>query len=438
MGIGRLYVAAATLSRDGRVTPLPPPPMNMPRPVVLTVMAEPGSSTLFASGGGETLGVSWAKALAPIVADAKSWADVVGVHLHVDPSPDHAAALADAVRALRAGLPGLPVSVTLRGTEPPSAWKPLAGAVDEALLFAFGRRPELGDQLVSEISDETAKGMPVPFRLLLAPGGYGRGGDGKTWSGPRIPDGEIDALSQDRTLDFNFGQVLSDEVGTLYTFRIRPGARLSESRLAAAGGAARFQILTFTEAVRFLALASRWTAPKLVGRVFLVEGVPRDPHLLGYAAVRDLLTGRPLDLKLQLEPRAGGSGAGWTEFSVRVTNLSATPSDLSHINNWIQARVEGGVFSSVKLGDFDRFELLSSQAEGYRPVTFGRAVVARLFKNLFAPGEVKQTEGIRVSGARPKIFLSWHVTGPDGKIADGAEIEAPLGAPAPPARPARR
>ncbi len=438
MGIRKLYVAAATLGRDGKVTPLPPPPVKMPLPVVLTVMAEPGASAIFSPGGGATLGSAWAKALAPIVSGARGWAETVGIHLHVDPTPEQAPTLADAVRALRAELPDLPVSVTLRGTERASSWKPLAGAVEEALLFAFGRRPELGDQLVPEISDETARDMPLPFRLLLAPGGFGRGGDGTSWNGPPIPDGEVDALAQDRTLDFGFGQVLSDEAGTLYTFRLRPGARLSESKLAPFGSAARFQLLTFTEAVRLLALASRWTAPNLLGRAFLLEGVPRDGHLVGFSAVRDLLSGKPLDLKLQVEPRSGGAGARWSEFSIRVTNLSSTPSDLSHYNNWVQVRVEGGVFSSVKIGGFDRFELLSSGAEGYRPVTFEKAVVARFFENLFAPGEVKQTEGIRVTGARPTIYLSWHLTGPDGKIADGPETEADLGAPEPPARPARR
>jgi len=431
MGIRRLYAAAASLRKDGKIVPLPPPPTKLTLPVFLAVMGEPSAANILASGGGETLGTSWAQALGPIVADAKGWADVAGVLLHLDPAPENAATLADAARALRAGLGGLPVSVTVRGTEPPSSWKPLAGAVDEVLLFSFGRRPELGDRLVPEITDETAKEMPVPFRILLAPGGFGRGGDGKTFTGRWIPDGEIDVLSEDRSLDFSFGQVLSEEAGSLYTFRVRPGARLSESRLAADGGAARFQILPFSEAVRLLGLASRWGAPKLLGRVFLLEGVPRDPHLVGWAATRDLLEGKPLELSLHLESMAGASGAGWTEFSVRVTNLSPTPSDLSRFNNWIQARVEGGVFSSVKIGDLDRFELLSSEVEGYRPVPLGRAVVARLFENLFAPGETKETDAIRVSGARPKVFLSWHLTGPDGKIADGPETEASLGPAAP-------
>lgn len=436
MGIGRLYVAAATLRRDGKIVPLPPPPTKLPRPAVLAVMAEPSAAGVLASGGGEALGTAWAKALAPIVADAKAWADVVGVLLHLDPAPENAGSLAEAARALRSGLGGLPVSVTVRGTEPPSTWKPLAGAVDEVLLFSFGRRPELGDRLVTEISDETAREMPVPFRLLLAPGGFGRGGDGKSFTGRWIPDGEIRVLSQDPSLDFSFGQVLSEEAGSLYTFRLRPGARLADSRLAADGGAARFQILSFSDAVRLLGLASRWGAKNLLGRTFLVEGIPRDPHLTGYVAVRELLEGKPLELKVEVDSKAGASGAGWTEFSIRASNLSHTPTDLSRLNNWIQARVEGGVISSVKIGDFDRFELLSSQAQGYRPVTLGQAVVARLFENLFAPGEVKETDSIRVSGARPKVFLSWHLTGPDGKIADGPETEAQLGTPGP--RPGRR
>jgi hypothetical protein len=433
MAIGRLYVAAASLRRDGRIVPLPPPPTKLPRPAVLAVMGEPGTADFLGGGNGEALGKGWAAALAPVVADAKGWADVAGVLLHFDPAPENAGTLAEAARALRAGLGGLPVSVTVRGTEPASSWKPLSGAVDEVLLFAFGRRPEMGDRLIPEISDETAREMPVPFRLLLAPGGFGRGGDGTTFSGAWIPDGAMAQLSEDRSLDFSFGQILSEEAGSVYTFRARPGVRLAATRLAPYGATARFQILSFSEAVRLLGLASRWEAPKLVGRTFLVEGVPRDPHLTGYAAVRDLLEGKPLDLKLDVESKAGPSGAGWTEFSVRVTNLSPTPSDLSRLNNWIQARVEGGVFSSVRIGSFDRFELLSSQGQGYRPTPLGQAVVLRLFENLLAPGEAKETDAIRVSGARPKVFLSWHLTGPDGKIADGPETEASLGA-----RPGRR
>lgn len=436
MGIERLYVAAAALRKDGKLVPLPPPPSKLSRPVFLTVIGEPAGTTVLVPGAGDTFGAGWAKALIPILAEAKGWGEIAGIHLHLDLQPENASVLADAIRVLKSGLGGLPVSVTLRGTEPPASWKPLAGVADEALLFAFGRRPELGDRLVSEISDETAKEMPLPFRLLLAPGGFGRTGDGTSFLGRWLPDGEVAGLSSDRSLDFSFGQVLSEEAGNLYTFRIRPGTRLADSRLSADGGSVRFQILSFSEAVRFLGLASRWGAPGLLGRVFLIEGIPRDPHLVGYAAVRDLLTGKALDLKMQVETFSLNSGAGWTEFSLRVTTPSVTPSDLSRLNNWVQVRVEGGVFSSVRLGDFDRFELLSSQAEEYRPASLGQAVVVRLFENLLAPEEAKETEAIRVSGSRPKVFVRWHLTGPEGRIFEGPETEAVFVAPS--ARPARR
>lgn len=436
MGIGRLYVAAAALRKDGKLVPLAPPPTRLSRPVFLAVMGEPSAAAVLASGGGETLGAGWAKSLVPVLAEAKGWGEIAGIHLHLDLLPENAPALADAIRAMKAGLGNLPVSVTLRGTEPPASWKPLAGVADEALLFCFGRRPELGDRVVAEISDETAKEMPLPFRLLIAPGGFGRTGDGRSFLGRWLADGEVAGLSSDHTLDFSFGQVLSEEAGSIYTFRIRPGSRVADSRLLADGGAARFQVLSFSEAVRLLGLASRWGSPRLLGRVFLIEGIPRDPHLVGYAAVRDLLTGKPLPLKLQVEALSGSPGAGWAEFSLRVTNTSVTPSDLSRQNNWVQVRVEGGVFSSIRLGEFDRFELLSSQAEGYRPATLGQAVVARLFENLFAPGEAKETDAIRVNGSRPKIFVSWHLTGPDGKIFESPETEAAFTTPA--ARPGRR
>jgi hypothetical protein len=121
MGIGRLYVAAAKLGRDGKIVPLPPPPTKLPRPAVLAVMGEPMSAEVLGSGGGEALGKAWAQALAPIVADAKGWADVAGLLLHFDPAPQNAGTLADAVRAVRRGLGGRAVSVGVRGTEAPTA-----------------------------------------------------------------------------------------------------------------------------------------------------------------------------------------------------------------------------------------------------------------------------------------------------------------------------
>jgi len=431
MGIRKLYVPAATLTRDGRVTPLPPPPAPFARPVVVTILGEPGAAGQLSGAGGEALAERWAGGVGAALAEARAWGEVAGLHIHLDPSPEQAETLAAAVRALKKALGGVPVSVTVRGAEPPASWKPLAGAADELLVFSFGRRPELGDRLVSEISEETAKAMPLPFRLLVAPGGFGRTGDGTTWNGRFLSDAAINSLSEDRTLDFSFGQVLSNDAGTLYTFKVRPGLRPADPRLAADGGAARFQTLPFSELARILGIASRWNAPNLEGRVFLVDGVPRDRHLVGFDAVRSLLTGRPLDLKLDVAAEAEGSGPGWAEFSIRATSAGPTPTDLSRFNNWVQVRAEGGVFSALRLGDFDRFELLSSQAESYRPVTFGRAVVARLFENLFVPGETKRAGPIRVSGARPKVYLSWHLTGPDGKIADGPEAEVPVDTPKP-------
>ncbi|HTS02003.1 MAG TPA: hypothetical protein VMN04_05720, partial [Thermoanaerobaculia bacterium] len=312
-------------------------------------------------------------------------------------------------------------------------WKPLAGAADEALVFAFGRRPELGGLIVSDMPEESARAFPIPFRLLVAFGSYGRTGDGQVFGGRILQDGRIDDLSEDHGLDFEFGQqVLSSEPGTVYTFKPKPGGR---SSLAADGGWARFQIPTMTECLRLLASASRWAAPQYLGRVFLVGGVPKDGYLVGYPAVRALLTGKPLGPRLTLEIAPGESGRGWSEVAVKSTNTGPTPTDLSHFNSWIQLRVEGGTVSSVRPGDFDRYEQLTSEAEGLRPTTSSRAVVCRLFENLFAPGEVDSSGPIRIVGARPRLFASWHLTAPDGKVNNGVEFEVPLALAAPP-RPA--
>jgi len=432
MRIVRLYVPAAILYRTGAIKALPPPPLPLKRPLVLTVLGEEGAAASLA-GRGEAAGAEWARALAPILGNARSWGPVEGVHFHFWPSPDLAKDLGAGLAAVRKAL-GVPISVTLPPSAEPEKWKPLAGAASEALVLAFGRRPELGGLMVTEWPQEVARALPLPFRLLVVFGGYGRAGDGTNFAGSILPDGKIDDFSKDHALDFDFGQMFSSEPGTVCIFKPRAGTR--GSSLAAEGGYARFQSLTMAEGLRFLTSVGRWSVPNLRGRVFLVEGVPKDGHLVGYPAVRALLTGRPLEPRLEVGAIPGESGRGWTEFAVRASNAGPTPTDLSHYNNWIQIRVDGGTVALVKPGDFDRYEQLTSEADGYRPTSSSGAVVARLFENIFAPGERNQSGPIRVAGMHPRVFLSWHLTLPDGKVTSGPEAETVLAPPTAAATPA--
>lgn len=436
MGVSRLYVVAATLGPDGRAMPAPPPPVPIRRPIVLVLMGGEGAASSL-TGRGAAAGGEWARSVTEVLSNSRSWGRVAGVHVHLWPSPEQAKDLAAALSALKKALGGAPVSVTLPAAGEPTAWKPLAGAADEALVFAFGRRPELAGRIVSEMAEESARAFPLPFRLLVAFGSYGLAGDGQTFAGRRLPDGRIDELSEDRALDFEFGQqVFSAEPGTVYTFKPRPGAR---SSLAGDGGWARFQIPTMAEGLRLLTVASRWAAPKFLGRVFLVGGVPKDGYLVGYPAVRALLTGKPLEPRLVVEVTPGDSGRGWAEVSVKSTNTGPTPTELSHYNSYVQLRVEGGTVASVRPGDFDRYEQLTSEAEGLKPTSSSRAVVCRLFENLFVPGETDTSGPIRVVGTHPRVFASWHLTLPDGKVNNGVEFEAPVtAAPAKPPPSKRR
>ncbi|MEO8587542.1 MAG: hypothetical protein ABI584_15355 [Acidobacteriota bacterium] len=431
MRVVRLYVPAATMDRSGAIAVLPPPPTPLKRPLVLTVLGEEGAATTVV-GRGAAAGAEWARALSKILGDAKSWGRVEGVHFHIWPSPEHAKDLAAALAAVHQAL-AVPVSVTLPPSKQPDRWKPLSGVASDALILAFGRRPELGGQIVSELPEEIAREFPLPFRLLVAFGGYGRTGDGTAFSGRLLPDGMIDRLSEDRALDFDFGQVFSSEPGTVCSFKPRAGVK--GSTLAADGGHARFQFPTMGEGLRFLSAAGRWSIPNFRGRTFLVGGVPKDGYLVGYAAVRALLTGKPVEPRLVVEVIPGEAGHGHTEFTIRTTNAGPTPTDLSHYNSWVQVRVEGGTVSSVKPGDFDRYEQLTSAAEGHKPTSSSRAVVCRLFENIFVPGEANNAGPIRVAGAHPRVFLSWHLTLPDGKVTSGPEIEASLTAPAAAAAP---
>lgn len=428
MGIRRLYLAAASLSGGGQVRPFPPPPTPIRRPVVLVLMGEAGAASGLKGGQPELLGEAWASGVQKLVADAKGWAPVTGVHLHILPEPGDALALGKALSVLKSKLSGLTVSVTLRAGAPAETWKPLAGAADEALVFSFGRRPETGDVFVKEMSEEEAKGFPIPFRLLVVPGGYGVAGSGA--KARRLADGEMDKLSEDRNLDFDFAAVLSSDPGSIYNFKPRAGYEKAANILSEDGGRARFDVLPFADVVRLVSASARWSAARLAGRVFLVDGVPRDGHLAGYPAIRALLTGKPWEPSLLVEPVEGKGRGG--EVWLRVSNPGPTSSELSRFGNQVTIRLEGGVFTALGAGDFDRYEIFASARDMTQSAPFGRATVCRLFENFFASGESNEVGPIRVAGPRPRAFISYQLTLPDGRTLTGPETEVSIAPPPPP------
>jgi len=430
MGIRRLYVVAATLTGGGQVRPFPPPPNAIQRPVVLVLMGEPGAEGGLRTAQPELVGETWADGAARLVAEAKSWAEVSGVHFHILPTPTDAPALAKALSVVKSRLKGLTVSVTLLAGAPEGTWEPLEGAADEALVFSFGRRPETADTFVREMSQEEAKTFPIPFRLLFVPGGYGVAGSGAR--ARRLADGEIDKLSEDRNLDFDFAAVLSSQPGSIYNFKPRAGYERSKSVLSEDGGRARFDILPFADLVRLVSESSRWSAPKLAGRVFLLDGVPRDGRLSGYPAIRALLTGKSWEPSLSVEP-AEGSGRGG-EVWLRVSNPGPTPSELSRFGNQVTIRLEGGVFTALGAGDFDRYEIFASARDMKQAAPFGRATACRLFENFFAPEEANVVGPIRIAGGRPRAFVSYQLTLPDGRTLTGAETEVAISPPPSPTR----
>lgn len=430
MGVRRLYLAAASLTGSGQVQAFPPPPVPVPRPVVLVRMGTPGAESGLKGASPELLGETWANGAKKLVEEAKGWAQVSGVHVHVLPAPEDALVLAGALKAMKARLPGLTLSVTVRAGAPAGTWQPLEGAVDEALVYSFGRRPETSDLFVKEMGEEEAKQFPIPFRLLVVPGGYGVAGSGA--GARRLADAEMDKLSEDRNLDFDFAAVLSSDPGSIYNFKPRAGYGKAPNLLSGDGGRARFDLLPFADLVRLVSASSRWSAPNLAGRVFLVDGVPRDGHLSGYPALRALLTGKPWEPNLVVEPVEGKGRGG--EVWLRVSNPGPTPSELTRFGNQLTIRLEGGVFTALGAGDFDRYEIFASARDMKEPAPFGRATACRLFENFFAPEEANEVGPIRVAGSRPRAFVSYQLTLPDGRTITGPETEVSISAPPPPTR----
>lgn len=435
MGVRRLFVAAGSVGSGGKISPFPPPPSSIPGSAVLVLMGEPGATGGLRGASPEALGEKWATGAKALVAEAKGWARVTGVHLHLIPAGADAPGLGKALSALKKRLPGLTLSVTVPAGSPAETWKPLVGAVDEALVLSFGRRPETEDVFVKEMTEEEAKAFPVPFRLLVVPGGYGVVGTGS--KARRLADGEMDKLSEDRNLDFDFAAVLSSDPGNIYSFKPRAGYERATNLLSDDGGRARFDVLPFSDLVRFLSASSKWSAARLSGRVFLVDGVPRDGRLAGYPAVKALLTGKAWEPSVLVEAIGEKSRGG--EVWLRVSNTGPTQSELSRFANQITIRLEGGVITALGAGDFDRFEIFASARDMTQPAPFGRATACRLFENFFAPGESNEVGPIRIAGARPRMFVTYQLALPDGRTLNGAEAEVSIAPPpaAPPAGKAR-
>ena len=57
---------------------------------------------------------------------------------------------------------------------------------------------------------------------------------------------------------------------------------------------------------------------------------------------------------------------------------------------------------------------------------FGRATACRLFENFFAPEEANVVGPIRIAGGRPRAFVSYQLTLPDGRTLTGAETEVAI------------
>ncbi|HMM36130.1 MAG TPA: hypothetical protein PKA62_15535, partial [Thermoanaerobaculia bacterium] len=139
--------------------------------------------------------------------------------------------------------------------------------------------------------------------------------------------------------------------------------------------------------------------------------------------------GKPWEPSLRVEAIEEKTRGG--EVWLRVSNPGPTPSELSRFGNQITIRLEGGVFTGLGAGDFDRFEIFASARDLTQSAPFGRATACRLFENFFAPEESNELGPIRIAGKSPRMFVTYQLTLPDGRTMNGAEAEVAI--PAPPA-----
>jgi hypothetical protein len=90
--------------------------------------------------------------------------------------------------------------------------------------------------------------------------------------------------------------------------------------------------------------------------------------------------------------------------------------------------------------DFDRFEILVPEGDGYHQAPFGRATVCRLFENIFVADEKNTAGPIRIAGAHPKVLVGYKLTLPGGREigAEPAPVTVIVPTPTPAPRPTKK
>lgn len=383
---------------------LPAPARPFSRiPVVLVVRATADPLEGATKDRQKKLGAFLAKEAETAVSRGAAFGPLRGVHLDVPFSgataQAHAAALKEARSLLSHGLSRagtgerLPRDVALTWSlrrPPPDEKKPreaiqaLASRIDGFVAFVFG------DDNAADPAFTDSLGKLWWAGYEPAGAGVVRRKSGE--SGPRVPEGALDALTNDPRMELVQEVPWKEEKGWEFTLRATRNVTAGGLTLAA-GDSVTFTVPSLAD-MRARFESDRKGRRFARGRLVVFEGRSDAGRLFPIAALADALAGRRgvPDLQVWESPEGGRL------LRVGAENGNVHASLLSRVENWIEVDVAPARIWDVEPGAFDRWEVYDAAG---RRVSPGRASRVRLFETFVAPLERFSPARLQLRGALP-------------------------------------
>jgi hypothetical protein len=348
-------------------------------------------------------GAFLAKEVEAAVSRGAAFGPLRGVHLDV-PFSDataeaHAAALREARSLLSHGLfragtgERLPRDVALTWSlrrpppnekNPREAIRALASRVDGFVAFVFGDDNGADPAFTDSLGKLWWAGYePAGAGVLRRKSGE---------SGARVPEGALDALTNDPRMELVQEVPWNEEKG--WEFSLRATRNVAAAGLdLAAGDSVTFTFPSLAD-MRAHFESDRKGRRFARGRLVVFEGRSDAGRLFPISALPDVLAGRwgAPDLQVWESPEGGGV------LRVGAENGSVNASLVSRVENWIEVDVAPARIWEVEPGAFDRWEVYDAAG---RRVSPGRASRVRLFETFVAPLERFSPARLQVRGALP-------------------------------------
>ncbi len=372
-------------------------------PVVLVISAESDPLEGSPKERQKRFGAFLAKEIEAAVSRRPAFGPLRGVHLDI-PFSDataqaHAVALKEARSLLSHGLsragqggPRLPRDVALTWSlrrPPPNEKKPreavqaLASRTDGFVAFVFG------DDNGADPAFTDSLGKLWWAGYEPAGAGVVRRTSGE--SGPRVPDGALDPLTNDPRLELVQEVPWNEEKGWEFTLRATRSAVAGGLTLAA-GDSVTFALPSLADMLaRFGSDRARRRFAR--GRLVVFQGTSDAARLFPISALADALAGHRGAPDLQIWESPEGR-----QLRVGAENGNVHASLVSRVQNWVEVDLAPARVWDVEPGAFDRWEVYDGSG---RPVSPGRASRVRLFETLVAPLERFAPARLQVRGTLP-------------------------------------